>query len=109
MKKIIAIVSKRTNGISLVQGNDYQVIGILANDFQIVDESGEPSLYSKSYFIDFDVAVPQEWVFRHYSHDFYTCYPSEFSERAFFDRYHDRHQKKIDIFNQYVKRHSDCD
>lgn len=103
MKKIMALVSKDAHGVSLIQGNDYHVVGIYARYFRIVDESGDPVLYPKSYFSELEATIPAGWVFHHYCEEQYTCYPKEFSARGFFEGYHDRHQKEMDIFNHYMR------
>ncbi len=109
MKRITALVSKSTNNISLIQGNDYQVIGIREKFFHIVDEAGEPTLYPKSYFSGFVETVPSGWMFHHFECGDYICYPQELSSRGFFERYDDGHQKEIEVFKKYLSSAIDCD
>lgn len=103
MLTVTSIVSRTTNHISLVQGHDYEVIGIENTYFRIVDESREPELCPKSFFLDCDVSPPKEWIHRQYEDGEYDFYPPEFATRGFFEHYADGEASALRIFREYLQ------
>jgi hypothetical protein len=101
MTKVTAIVSKTTNRVSLVQGNEYEVIGIELLDYRIFDESGEPALFPKSYFQDEEVAPPPDWICRKYDDDEYEYNLPQFSDRGFFEDYADGVKEAVDAMEAF--------
>lgn len=104
MPKVTAIVSRVTNRVSLVQGHEYDVIGIDDMYFRIVDESEEPALHPKSYFGDCEITPPDEWEYRDFGDGEYLFAPREFVSIGFFEDYHDGLPAAILIFREYLQK-----
>lgn len=104
MLKVVAVVSKTTNRLSLVQGHDYEVIGIDQDCFRVVDESGEPAIYPQEYFLDQTITPPEHWVLRKYSDDEYTYDPPELSEPGFYEDYADGLEPALRKFKEYRQK-----
>ncbi|MCS7466798.1 hypothetical protein NZK35_09100 [Stieleria sp. ICT_E10.1] len=100
-RKITSVVSKFTNTPSLVQGHDYHLIGIDDTHYRIIDESGDPVLYPKNYFLDEDVSPPEEWVFRDYGDGEYVYLVPALSARGFYEDYADGVQEVVEIFQDF--------
>ena len=104
MPKVTAVVSKTTNRLSLVQGHEYDVIGIDDSSFRVIDECGEPALYPKDYFLECVLDPPDDWVVHEYEDGEYTCSPRDLSQPGFFEDYSDGCNDAINLFNEYVRR-----
>jgi hypothetical protein len=104
MPKITAIVSRTCNQLSLVQGHDYEVIEVDEDCFRVIDESGEPALYPKTFFLDCDFAPPTDWLTHDYGGGQYTISPPEFSSAGFFEDYDDQVPAAVETYRDYVRR-----
>ncbi len=105
-QKITSVVSKFTNKPSLVQGRDYHVIGVDDTHFRIIDESGEPSLYPKDYFLDDEFRAPEDWIFRNYGDGEYSYSVPALSAHGFYEDYADGVRdivKKFQDFRQSLQ------
>jgi len=100
---VTAVVSKMTNRVSLVQGNDYLVIGVHCSDYHIVDEAGEAVLYPMDYFIDDEVSCPPDWQLSEYDEGGTWCYPVEFCQPGFFEDLDERCADAVEIFRRFLK------
>lgn len=103
MPQVTAIVSRVTNRISLLQGHDYEVIGIDDKYFRIVDESGEPVLHPKSFFVDCEIVPPEDWNYRNDGEGEYAYDPPEFSAKGFCEDYADGHSAAVRKFRAYLQ------
>lgn len=103
MLLVTAVVSKTTNRQSLVQGHDYEVIGIDQDSFMIIDESGEPVSYPRVFFVDCEIEVPSGWVTTDYDDGEFTCDPPEFAERGFYEDYANGVESAILKYREYQK------
>ena len=99
--RVTASVSKVTNRQSLIQSKDYVVIGVYDLNYRIIDESGEPALYPKSFFLDADFDLPKNWVFRDFGDGGFACSPPELSQRGFYEDYADGNPVAIAAFKSY--------
>lgn len=104
MPRVTAIVSRTTNHSSLVQGHEYEVIGIDDTCFRIVDESNEPALHPKSFFLDTEISPPNNWVNRHFEDGEYEVLPLEFAALGFFEDYADGQANALRIFRDYIQK-----
>ena len=104
MPRVTAIVSRTTNHSSLVQGHEYEVIGIDDTCFRIVDESREPALHPKSYFMDCEITLPKDWVNHHFDDGEYEIIPSEFATLGFFEDYADGQANALHVFRDYIQK-----
>ena len=102
MQKVTAIVSKETNRISLVQGHDYDVIGIDDTSFYIVDESCEPAMYPKSYFLDSEIEPPKDWHYQDFGDGEYAYFPTALASKGFFEGYADGLNTSVQGFREFL-------
>ena len=87
MLRATAVVSKATNRQSLIQGNDYEVIGIRRFVSKNHRRNGRTGgFYPKTYFLDDELIPPTHWVLRKYGDDEYTYDPPELSTPGFYER-----------------------
>ena len=103
MPKVTSIVSRVTNRISLVQGHDYELIGIEDSSFRIVDESGEPALHPKSCFLECENIPPHDWKYHDFGDGVYSYYPPEFASIGFFEDHADGEQTAVQSFTRYLE------
>lgn len=104
MPKVTSVVSRVTDHVSLVQGHDYEVIGIDDECFRIVDESREPALHPKSFFVDCQIDPPDDWKYHDFGEGEYAYDPPEFASRGFFEDYADGKTKAVQEFRAYLQR-----
>ncbi len=101
MTKATAIVSKNTNGPSLVQGHIYEVIEITNSDYRIVDEKGDPPLYPKTYFSDDDIQPPREWIFNDLGDGEYSYLRQEFKAPFLFEDLSNGKQDVVETYSRF--------
>jgi hypothetical protein len=106
MPKVTAIVSRTARTPSLVQGRDYEVISIDDAHFRIVDESKEPALYPKSFFLDCEIHPPDGWEHRRFEDGEYELSPPEFAARGFFEDYADGQDEACRIYRMYLENNN---
>ena len=74
---------------TLTPGNVYRVVGIEVDDLRIIDDVGDPVLFSPRAFDVVDSTPPSEWIVTHGEDgERYAC-PDTLAERGFFERWHD--------------------
>ena len=103
MTMVNAIVSKITNRVSLVQGNEYVLIGIETDGYRIIDESGEPTWFPKAYFLEEEVLPPPEWIYRKYDEGEYEYVMQQFSEPGFFEDYADKVKEAVEAIDEFKR------
>ena len=103
MPKVTSIVSRKTDHISLVQGHDYEVIGIDDACFRIVDESCEPALHPKSFFMDCEIVPPDDWKYQDFGAGEYAYSPPELAAIGFFEDYADGQLAAVKRFRTYLE------
>jgi hypothetical protein len=91
------------NHQDLSPGKIYHVVGINDESFRVVDDKGEPILYSKKLFDVVDSKIPDHWVTKKYEDDEYYIDPPEFSEPGFYEKYFDGVKSAVKIFDRYLK------
>ena len=104
MLLVTAIVSKTTNRKSLVQGHDYEVIGIDQDSLMVIDDSGEPVSYPSSFFLEAEIEVPTDWIRTEHGDGEFSCDPPELAGRGFYEDYADGLESAILKFKQYRER-----
>jgi len=109
MQKVTSIVSRKTDHVSLVQGHDYEVIGIDDTCFRIVDESGEPALHPKSFFMDCDIVPPDNWKYQDFGEGEYAYSPAELATIGFFEDYSDGQVTAVQRFRSYLENRKRLD
>ncbi len=88
----------------LTPGAVYEVIGIEAGDFRLIDDSGSPVLVSPALFEIIDPARPAQW--RSWQQDGGEyAYAPELARAGFFEDFRDREPNAVREFNRYINRH----
>ena len=94
--------------ISLTIGKEYEVLGIEADDYRILDDPdprGGPFLYDHACFRIVDAEEPACWIC-HYGEDGEKyCYPAEWSAVGFFEDYFDGVRANQEQFWQDLERY----
>jgi hypothetical protein len=86
----------------LTVGALYEVIGIEADDYRILNDALDPVLFSPGVFEVVDPTRPDHWVTEHDDGVEYSYAPEL---RRIFEDYHDRKPEAIRTFNLYINRH----
>lgn len=95
--KIKPIKPKAIDGtvLSLTIGREYEVLGIEANNFRIMNDSdkkpygNDPVLFDPESFEVTDATEPSFWVCSVGENGGRYCYPPEWNSIGFFEDYHD--------------------
>ena len=86
----------------------YTVIGIEADDYRIISETGEPYLYPPYIFRVVDRKKPDDWIVTYGDEGERYAYPKALGRVGFFEDYHDGDEKAIRTFWQYVVLAESC-
>jgi hypothetical protein len=90
--------------ISLTCGREYEVLGIEADDYRILNDENtqpygnDPVLFEKECFKIIEQCEPAFWVCEIGNEGERYCYPPEWSHPGFFEDYHDG---KKDVRNKF--------
>ena len=79
-------------------GQSYFVIGIEADDYRILDDSGRPCLYPAQLFTVVDSREPQDWVTEYGEDGERYSYPSQLNAPGFFEDVFERKPEQTAIF-----------
>ena len=80
-------VSPKKQLNKLTQGKNYLVIGIEADSFRIIDETGKPYLYDPDAFNIIDPKEPEFWESEIGEDGERYSYPKEWVQPGFFEDY----------------------
>ena len=80
-------VSPKKQLNKLTQGKSYLVIGIEADSFRIIDETGKPYLYDPDAFNIIDPKEPEFWESEIGEDGERYSYPKEWVQPGFFEDY----------------------
>jgi hypothetical protein len=82
-------------------GKSYLCVGIEYSGYRIVDDDGEPILYSKKWFERID-HYPKNWIKTEYPDGQYFIYPPELQESFFFPKWFDHDPVILRRFKDYI-------
>lgn len=107
------IKAKASNGtvLSLTMGREYEVLGIEADDFRILNDpdskpyGNDPVLFDQEYFEVTDTTEPAFWACSFGENGERYCYPPEWSNPGFFEDYHDGVEEVINQFWGDLRRY----
>ena len=94
----------RQTPVSLTKGKGYEVIGIEADDYRIVNDDGEPVLYSPRLFHVVDRSRPKDWVKAHGEGGELYAYPPETGAAGFFEDWHDGVASARRVFTRFLRK-----
>ena len=89
---------------SLTLGQTYEVIGIEADDYRIIDDTGDPVLFDAACFDVVDATEPAFWE-SSWAEGVCYAYPPEWNRPGFFEDYHDRNEAVCHKFWQDFERY----
>ncbi|MGH7170916.1 MAG: hypothetical protein ACRELG_11610 [Gemmataceae bacterium] len=84
--------------------NIYEVIGIEADDFRIVNDQGNPYLYPRDLFVVVDPHEPEEWITEYGAEGERYSYPKELSGAGFFEDWFEGDEQSRATFQAYLAR-----
>jgi len=83
---------------ALEPGQCYSVIGIEADDYRILDDTGRPFLYSASAFEVVDAAEPTDWISEDGEDGERYAYPAVLNAPGFFEDFFDADPAAVATF-----------
>ena len=101
---IVKFKSNKPHSPDLSQGQAYFVIGIEADDFRILNDSGKPYLYSPELFEIVDSQEPEDWVTDFGEDGERYSYPSQLNQAGFFEDFFDHKPEQTSIFWHVVNQ-----
>jgi len=87
----------------LTPDNVYRVIGWIIDSFRIMNDQGEPYLYSCSAFTVIDPRWPADWITKFGKGGERYVSPAALSEAGFFERVFDGEKEAIRILRQRLQ------
>jgi hypothetical protein len=82
----------------------YSVIGIEADDLRLLNDDGQPYLYSRSLFVVLDGEEPADWQTEYGEEGERYAYPPELGRPGFFEDYFEGNSVAIDSFRRYLAK-----
>ncbi len=101
---IVQIKSKNPDYPDLSENQPYFVIGIEADDYRLLNDSGKPYLYPPELFEVMDPREPSDWVTEIGEDGERYAYPAPLNETGFFEDFFDQNIEQISIFWNVVNR-----
>jgi hypothetical protein len=101
---IVRLKEKNPEFADLTPDQPYFVIGIEANDFRILNDSGKPYLYPSDLFEIVDSHEPSIWVTEYGDEGERYSYPPELKEAGFFEDYFDGREDARSTFWHVVNK-----
>ena len=103
---MIVKLKKDYKKYNLVADKNYNVLGIEADDYRIINENNEPILYPTEIFDIIDNTEPDDWITEYGEDGERYSYPKELMSIGFFEDYFDGNKKvEMDLKN-YILSHS---
>jgi len=85
-------------GSEMTIGNVYEVIGVEADYYRIIDDNNEPFLYSPLQFKIIDPKQPDFWVTEKGEDGESYSYPFSWLKEGYFEDFHDNNKSVIKHF-----------
>lgn len=101
---IVKLKSRNPNYSDLSENQSYFVIGIEADDYRILNDSGKPYLYPPQLFEVIDSRQPSNWVTEFGDDGEQYSYPVPLNEVGFFEDFFEQQHEKTSIFWHIVNQ-----
>ena len=101
---IVKIVAKNPEYPDLSEQRPYFVIGVEADDFRVLNDSGKPYLYPPEIFSIMDSSMPDDWVTEYGEDGERYSYPAQLNTPGFFEDLFDQEPEQTSIFWQVVNQ-----
>jgi hypothetical protein len=92
----------KTDYSDLTEKGVYEVIGIEADHFRILNDEGRPYLYPPELFIIVDTQEPTVWEIEYGDEGEKYAYPPELNSPGFFEDYFDDDPNAVMTFHHYL-------
>jgi hypothetical protein len=86
----------------LTLGRVYEVIGLEADNYRLLNDGGLPYLYPPELFTLVELDEPEDWVSSRGEDGERYAYPMELNEPGFFEDYFDSEPVAVLIFQKYL-------
>jgi len=90
----------------LTPGRVYEVYGIEADDYRIMDDEEEPVLFPPRWFLIVDRHRPPDWTYERGQDGELYAGPPEFNKPGFYEAWHDGVKTARSAFARYLLRHA---
>jgi len=87
----------------LTPGREYDVIGLEADQFRIIDDDGDPVLFPPSLFIVVKGKLPKDWIEKRGAEGERYAYPPQLDRVGFFEDWHDGQETARHDLSMYLK------
>jgi hypothetical protein len=101
---IVKLKSKNPDYSDLSEGQTYFVIGIEADDYRILNETGKPYLYPPEIFDIIDPREPCDWVTEVGEDGERYAYPAPLNQIGFFEDFFDQKHEQTSIFWRIINQ-----
>lgn len=101
---IVKLKSKSHRYTDLSEDQPYFVIGIEADDYRLLNDTGKPYLYPSELFDVIDSHEPNDWITDIGEDGERYSYPELLNDVGFFEDYFDHKHNQISIFWHVVNR-----
>ena len=101
---IVQLKSNSSGYSDLSENQPYFVIGIEADDYRILNDSGQPYLYPSELFEVINSSEPKDWITEIGDDGEKYAYPKELNEVGFFEDFFDQKPERISIFWHIVNK-----
>ncbi len=101
---IVKLKSKNPDYVDLSEDQPYFVIGIEADSYRILNDSGKPYLYPPELFSVVDTSEPEDWVSENGEDGERYAYPVSLNTVGFFEDYFENKYEQISTFWQVVNK-----
>ena len=101
---IVKLKSNTCNYTDLSENQPYFVIGIEADDYRLLNDTGKPYLYPPEIFDVIDSSQPIDWITEFGDNGEQYSYPAPLNEIGFFEDLFDQQREKISIFWHVVNQ-----
>ncbi len=88
----------------LTPGQPYVVIGIESDEFRILNDKGQPYLYSPGLLEILDTREPEDWVTEYGDDGERYAYPAPLNDAGFFEDFFDGNPDAIKTFWRIVNQ-----
>lgn len=101
---IVKLKQQAVRHANLTLGQPYAVIGIEADDLRILNDHGQPYLYSSDQFEVIDARQPHDWILETGDDGERYAYPPQLNRVGFFEDFFDEQEETIATFWRVVNQ-----
>ena len=101
---IVKLKEKNLDYLDLTSDQPYFVIGIEADDYRILNDSGKPYLYPSHLFAVIDPREPNTWITEYGEDGERYSYPPVLNEAGFFEDYFDGKEEALSKFWHIINK-----